>query len=142
MSVFTAIFDALQADTTLMSILTGGLYSGLAVSDISRQLTPAAYDEFGELRPCGLLKGESATPWGPHDDTGRLYVVLWLSAQRDIAALDAARERTYKVLHRAQVSTSVGLFDVRHANDVMGTEVAALDVPTIASRYYATVDRS
>ena len=141
MSAFTAVLAALQNDATLQGILPGGVYSGLETSDISRQATPAAYDEFGEVKPCGLLKVETATPWGPHPDTARLYVVLWLYAQRDIAAIDAGRERAYQVLHRQQLSTTEGIFEVRHASDVMGTEVGGLDLPTIASRFVVTVDR-
>jgi hypothetical protein len=141
MSAFSAIFDILSGDATLMAILAGGTYDGLLVADINRQLTPAAYDEYAELRPCGLLKPETATPWGPLPDSGRLYVMLWLYAQTDYTAIEQARERAYQLLHRQQLSTVDGIFDVRHANDVLGAEVAALNVPTIASRYVVTLNR-
>ena len=141
MSAFSAVFSKLSGDTALLALLTGGLYDGQLVQDISRQATPAAFDAYAEMKPCGILKPESATPWGPLPDGGRLYLVLWLYAQHDYAALDAARERVYILLHRQQVSSAAGIFDVRHANDVLGAELPGLDVPTIASRFVVTLNR-
>ena len=51
MSAYDSIFAALQGDAQLSAILTGGIYDGAEVSDISRQATPAAYDEYSELNP-------------------------------------------------------------------------------------------
>jgi len=138
MSGYAAILAALQGDAALGTILTGGLYDGVAVDDISRQTTPSAYDEWGEMKPCAILKPETQAPVGPHPDGARLFVALWFYQQRGAAQIDAARERAYQVLHRA---TLAGSWDVRHANDVLGTEVAALGVPVIMSRYVATVNR-
>ena len=138
MSAYAAILAALQGDVALAALLPGGLDDGLLVQGISRQGTPAAYDAWQELKPCGLLKPESQAPAGPHPDGARLFVTLWLYQQRGAAEIDAERERAYQVLHRA---TLAGMWDVRHANDVLGTEVAALGVPTIMSRFVATVNR-
>ena len=138
MSAFAAILAALQGDAQLMSILTGGLYDGLDVQDISRQAAPDAYDEWGEMRPAGILKPESQAPTGPYPDSSRLFITLWLYQQAGSGAIDAARERAYQVLHR---KTLAGMWDVRHANDVLGAEVQGLDLPTIMSRYVATVNR-
>jgi len=44
----------LDADMELVALLTGGIYSD--VEEINRQLTPAAFDENGELLPCALIK--------------------------------------------------------------------------------------
>lgn len=141
MSALSAIVSVLQGDETLAGILTGGVYDGLSVPDVSRQATPDAFDAYRELLPCALVKAESATPWGPLPDGGRLYVMVWLYAQHDFEAIDVARQRVYALLHRQRVSTTAGIFDVRHADDVLGAEVAALGVPTIASRYVATIWR-
>jgi hypothetical protein len=139
MSAFAAILQALQGDAALAALLPGGLYDGMAVQDISRQATPDAYDEWGEMKPVGILKPESQTPRGPHPDGARLFVTLWLYQQSGGEAIDAARERAYQVLHRAVLA---GMWEVRHANDVLGAEVQRLDVSVIMSRYAATVNRS
>ena len=141
MTAFAAILQALQGDAALAAILTGGLYDGLAVQDISRQATPDAYDEWGELKPVGLLKPETQTPRGPHPHGARLFVALWLYQQAGSEAIDAARERAYQVLHRSQLAGSGGMWEVLHAGDVLGAEVQALGVPVIMSRYVATVNR-
>jgi hypothetical protein len=142
MSAFGAMVAALQGDATLAGVLTGGIWDGLAVGEISRQATPAAYDEFGELLPCALVMPESAAPAGPLPDGGRVFVMVWLYAQREYAALETARQRVYALLHRVKVGSAAdGVFEVRHANDVLGAQVEALGTPMIASRFVATVWR-
>jgi hypothetical protein len=141
MNPITAIYNALSADSTLTGILSGGLYNWLDTPELSRQATPAAFDEFGEMKPSGLLKPESATPWGPLPDGGRVYIVLWLYDQAGFEALDAARERLYTLLHRQQITTEAGIFDIRHSNDILGGEVPGLDVSMCVCRYYATIYR-
>jgi len=141
MSAYATILATLQGDTQLAGILTGGIYDGAEVSDISRQATPAAYDEYSELKPCAILKPESQAPAGPHPDGARLFVTLWLYQQLGSVQIDAARERAYHLLHRTTIAGSDGLWDVRHANDLLGIELQALGVPAIMSRYVATVNR-
>ncbi len=138
MTAYAAILNALQSDAALTALLPGGLYDGVAVGDISRQTTPNAFNEWGEMLPCAILKPESQAPAGPHPDGARLFVTLWLYQQSGAAEIDAGRERAYRVLHR---QTLAGMWDVRHANDILGAEVAALDVPVIMSRFVATVNR-
>lgn len=140
MSAFSAMVAALQGDATLTGVLTGGIYDGLAVGEVSRQATPAAYDAFGELLPCALVMPESATPAGPLPNGGREFVMVWLYAQHDYAAIETARQRVYALLHRVKVGD--GVFEVRHANDVLGAQVQALGLPMIASRFVATVWRA
>ncbi len=141
MTAFATIFTALEGDAVLATILTGGLYDGTEVNDISRQATPAAYDDYSEMKPCAIVKPETQAPAGPHPDSSRLFVTLWFYQQSGSAAIDAGRERAYQLLHRATLAGSDGLWDVRHANDLLGIEMQALGVPAIMSRYVATVNR-
>ena len=141
MSAYASILAALQGDAQLTAILTGGLYDGTEVSDISRQATPAAYDDYSELKPCAIVKPETQAPAGPHPHGSRLFVTLWFYQQSGSAAIDAGRVRAYHLLHRATLAGSDGLWDVRHATDLLGIEMQALGVPAIMSRYVATVNR-
>ena len=141
MSAYATILAALQGDTQLAGILTGGVYDGMEVTDISRQATPAAYDSYSELKPCAIVKPETQAPAGPHPHGSRLFVTLWFYQQSGSAAIDAGRVRAYQLLHRATLAGSDGLWDVRHANDLLGIEMQALGVPAIMSRYVATVNR-
>ncbi len=141
MSAYATILTALQGDAQLAAILTGGLYDGTVVPDISRQATPAAYDGYSELKPCAILKPETQAPAGPHPDGSRLFVTLWFYQQSGSAAIDAGRVRAYQLLHRSTLAGSDGLWDVRHVNDLLGIEMQALGVPAIMSGYVATVNR-
>ena len=141
MSAYSAILAALQGDATLAGILTGGLYDGTVINDISRQATPAAYDEYSELKPCAIVKSETQAPAGPHSDSSRLFVTIWLYQQSGSADIDVARIRAYHLLHRSTVAGSDGLWDVRHFNDLLGIELQALGAPAIMSRYVATENR-
>lgn len=141
MSAYASILAALQGDAQLTAILTGGVYDGTEVADISRQATPAAYDDYSELKPSAILKPETQAPAGPHPDGSRLYVTLWFYQQSGSSAIDAGRVRAYQLLHRTTLAGSDGLWDVRHANDLLGMELQALGVPAIMSRYVATVNR-
>jgi len=141
MTAFATILAALAGDATLAAILTGGLYDGTEVNDISRQATPAAYDEYSELKPCAIVKPETQAPAGPHPDGSRLYVTVWFYQQNGSTAIDLARVRAYHLLHRTTLAGSGGLWDVQHVNDLLGIEMQALGVPAIMSRYVATVNR-
>lgn len=135
-----AVLATLQADGTLTSTLTGGIHRAV---EISRQATPTAFDGNGEIKPCALLKQETATPWGPHDDSGRLYVVVYFYERSGYTNIEAARKRVYALLHRAKLTPvdGSGNYDLRHANDLIDIEDQALNVPMALSRYVATVQR-
>jgi hypothetical protein len=140
-SAYNDVQGVLSGDASLLAILTGGLYDGLEVREITRQATPNAFDAFGELLPCAITKPETATPWGPHPDSGRLYLLVWFYQQQNHVQIEAARERVYKLLHRQEIAGATGIYDVRHANDLLGVEAQGLDVPMIMSRYVVTVQR-
>ena len=137
----TAIYDLLAADGTLMAALTGGLYADAV--EISRQATAAAYDANGELLPCGLLKQETGTPWGPHEHSGRLYVTLWLYDRDGYMAIETARKRAYALLQRAKLTPSDGSgnYEVTHVGDVLDQEEPSLGATMAMSRYQCTVQR-
>lgn len=136
-----AILAALQADSTLTTTLTGGLYRA---KEISRQETPNAYDANGELLPCALVKQETATPWGPIYDSGRIYATVWFYDRDGYTAIEAARKRVYTLLHRAKLTPvdGSGNYDIRHSGDVLDQEDPVLSVPMAMSRYVCTVQRA
>ena len=135
-----AVVDLLQNDTVLAATLTGRVHRAV---EISRQTTPDAYDSRRELLPCALVKQETATPWGPHDNSGRLYIAIWFYARAGYTAIEAARKRVYILLHRAKLTPSdgSGCYDIRHADDLLDQEEPTLGVPMAMSRYVATVQR-
>lgn len=135
-----AVADLLRSDASLGAILTGGVHRA---AEISRQTTPDAYDQRRELLPCALIRQETATPWGPHAHSGRLYITIWFYDRAGYGAIEAARRRVYQLLHRQKVTPAdgSGCYEVRHANDLLDQEEPALGVPMAMSRYVATIQR-
>ena len=142
--MLTALYNVLIADSTLTGHLTGGLYMAQTVDSISRQNTPNAFDANGEILPCALLKSESATPWGPHYDSAREYVLIYFYQRFGYASIRPARQRVYELTHRTQI-TPVGtdkLWRIDWANDILDSGDQALGAAMIMSRYVATIERN
>lgn len=130
-----AITALLQTDAPLTAILTGGVHRA---QEISRQTTPTAFDANKELKPCALVKQETATPWGVHRDSGRLYVVIYFYDRHGYTNIEAARQRVYALLHRVKVT---GSYEVRHADDVLDQEEESLGAAMAVSRFVVTMER-
>lgn len=124
----------LEADTTLMALLTGGMYTA---TEISRQLTPDVFDANGEVLPCALLVLESEDPVGPYDTSSRLFVVLYLYERQGYTAIDAALNRIYTLMHRQRISGN-GMWEMRHVGDVPDQRDATLNCALALSRYQVT----
>lgn len=141
--MITAIVARLSADATLATALPGGVHTGEAVGRISQQTTPTAFDANREIRPCVLVKAETATPWGPHAHSGRLYVVLYLYQRFGYDSIEAARKRCYSLLQKQQVAPAdgTGCYEIVHANDLLGLEDQALGCSLLVCRYVATLMR-
>jgi hypothetical protein len=138
--MLTAIYNKLIGDTTLMATLTGGVHRA---QEISRQSTPTAFDANLELQPCALLKSSTQTPWGPHFDSSRLYVQIWLYQRHDYTSIETARERIYDLLHRTRLTPTNGdgCYEIVHVGDILDQEDSALGAALAQSRFMATVQR-
>jgi hypothetical protein len=135
-----AIYGRLSGDATLMATLSGGLHTQ---SEISRQLTPAAFDANGEILPCGLLKLETQSPWGPFAHSSRLYFSVMLYQRAGYEAIETARTRLYQLLHEQKATpASGGCWEIRHSGDVLDAEDGALGCSLAVSRFVATVGRA
>lgn len=129
MGLVQNVRDYLAADATLMALLPGGLYAG---GEITRQLTPAAFDANGELSPCGLVNATSDTPDGPTLYAGRMLVSVWLYHRTRDAANETAVARIKTLLHRQVLP---GTYEVRWAFDTSGFEDDALAARAAVTRY-------
>ena len=135
-----AIETLLGTDSTLMSILTGGLHTAV---EITRQETPAAFDSNGEIQPCALLKFDSVAPDGPYEHGAMLHFSLLFYERSGYDNVEAARQRAYVLLHREKVRPATGAcWEIRHADDVLDREDEALGCRLAISRYYAVIRRA
>jgi len=131
MGLRETVQTALQADTTLMALLTGGVHT----TEISRQDTSTAFDANAELKPCALVRVSTDTPTGPYDTSTRTAVEIYFYQRAGYSTIDAALARVFALLNRVKLT---GTWDIRHGDDVMDQEDAALACSLHMSRYYAT----
>lgn len=132
MGLRETVQTALQADTTLMALLTGGVHAAI---EISRQDTPTAFDANAELKPCALVRIPTDTPTGPYDTSTRTAVEIYFYQRAGYSTIDAALARVFALLNRVKL---MGTWEIRHGDDVTDQEDAALACSLHMSRYYAT----
>jgi hypothetical protein len=110
--------DFLAADSALMATLTGGLYPETAgaargQTEVSRDAMPAAFDQSGDVKPCGLVVEDGTVP----DGLGALTtfrVLLYQQYGRDRIA--AAAERIFDLLDGRRFDVAQGfIYEIRFA---------------------------
>lgn len=121
----------LEADATLISLLTGGFYAG---GTINRQDTPAAFDGNSEILPCLLVNAGNTTPAGPFEHSAREFVDVYLYQRSGYDVIDQAIERVYVLLHRQKVGSSGWI--MLHFDDNRDQRDTALSCSLAVSRYY------
>lgn len=126
-----AIVSLLTSDAALMAILTGGIHSATL---ISRQTTPAVYNDDRELRPCALLRFEDESQQQAHATAARLFFVLYFYQRAGYDQIDAARARCYALL-RNTLLAGVQAWEVMHINDVLDQSDDVLAASMSLSRY-------
>jgi hypothetical protein len=126
------VVQALAGDGTIAWLLPGGVWSAL---EISRQNTPAAFDANKELQPCALVSLEAEAPDPTFDTSTRSFVVLHFYQRYGYDKIDLALERSFQVLNRQKL---LGMWDMRHADDVRDQHDDVLDAALHVSRYVVT----
>ena len=129
MSIVQQVRDNLAADATLAALLTGGVH---VAAEVSRQLTPDAFDADSELRPCGLVTMASDGPDGPTAIAGRMLVNVWLYHATSDAANATAVARVRTLLHRTVLP---GTYEARWVFDAPPFEEDALRARGAVTRY-------
>ena len=119
MSYAEAVYDVLNADPTLVAILTGGvyLYRDLGPEGINREDTPDAFNSAGLMLPLVIVKGRGNIPTSFLRDEGAQYastrqvIECWLYDDREAGwdTLKSAAQQIYALLHDRQVAGSFGM---------------------------------
>lgn len=112
MSALAAAKAILEADATLLSTATGGIwsYDETGRLGLSRELTPTAFDANGIIKPAVLLKSRSITPdYILADDSGqyvsaREMLEAWLYQDTGYGAINTMAQRIHVLLHTKQLS--------------------------------------
>lgn len=118
MSIADDVRTKLKADTALMAILTGDVWTG--IKEISRQDAPTAFDGNDELKPCALIKQGTEIPRGPFSKSTRNTILIYLYQQTGNSAIESAIERVLTLLHEKRIGTKT--FQILHENTVRDTD--------------------
>src|SRR5689334_19249376 len=97
------IVTFLQANSEIFAQLTGGIHQTV---EISRQLTPAAFDANKEIKPSALVKAGTETAVGPFDDSVQTPFVIYLYQRSGYEDVLAAEHLIFVALHRKKVGAA------------------------------------
>ena len=133
----------LEADATLLAILTGGIYTSgtVGVDGITRAAAPDAFDADGWLLPCALVKqrGNVTTSdvrdYDAQVSSATQVVEVWFYEDRGYTNIDAAMARVRTLLFGVQLSDS---FELVLTNVVdRGKDIGALNGSSLAKQDWA-----
>lgn len=139
-AIRAAVLAALQADATLMALLTGGLHNVPIQRTPKLSPTDAFHATTRELLPCGYVGVSSDVEDGPATGmrAGRAIIQVFLYQRVGHATIDAAAARVYALLHNQTVSpSSGGSWPLRWANDIPDRYDDTLDCRRTVTRYTA-----
>ena len=111
MSILSAAKALLEADSTLLSTATGGVwdFDETGRMGINRTANAAAFDSTGIIKPCVLLKLRSSTPDYILADDSNQYVSVremleaWFYQDGGFSSIETMRNRVFALLHTKQL---------------------------------------
>ena len=117
MSALSAAKAILEADATLLTTATGGIWDFDETKrlGLNRTTQPTAFDSNGIIKPCVLLKLRSSVPDYILADDSNQYVSAqeilecWFYESSGYANIETMRDRVYVLFHTVQLS---GTFQV------------------------------
>lgn len=148
MTEVEAIHARLNSDSTLTTLLTGGvkLYRDLPTAGISRQSMANAYGADGRLKPIAVVRGRAVVPTNTLRDADGQYtstrqiVEIWF--YDDPAAgydtLYSAAERAYFLLQDRPVTDT---FNVSLVNEINDEREPAMQQSCMLRRDYEIIGR-
>lgn len=127
--------DVMEADNDLMERLTGGVYEAIEVGEVSRQLTPGAFDANKEIKPCALVKLGTEIPRGPYDTSVQTPVQIFFYESRSAVNIDRAMAIVYFLFTGQKVGE--GVWRVEHESTTWNQSDDALDANLGIMRFVA-----
>ena len=137
MSISQDVKTRLETDWTLMNLLPGGVHRA---TEISRQRTPSAFDDNGELRACALVKASDETPDGPRAYAGRQLVEVWAYHPYDLDGVENILDRVHVLLQRHKLPNGA-VWEARAFGGTRNFEDETLQAAAGVGRYEVVVYR-
>ena len=134
MSLADDIKTLLNADATLLAILTGGVHVG--VMEINKQDTPSAYDATKkEIKPCALIKLGVENKLADTRRGVQTPVTIYVYERNGYSSINAAMVKIFDHLNEAKIGTRT--WNIRHSNTVYDQRDIALDCSLATLRFVA-----
>ena len=133
MSLTSDITAILQADHTLMTTLTGGVQDTV---EITRQITPTAFDANGEIKPCALVRTGSEAPIFTKTMAVQTPVIIYFYQRTGYDKIDAALARVFTLLAQRHLGT-LGIWELQFNSEIARTTDEALACSLAVQRYNA-----
>lgn len=133
MSLSDDIKSAMEADDDLMNLLTGGVFAD--VEEISRQLTPAAFNADGEIQPCALIKEGTEIKLGPTRRGVQTPFTVYFYQRSGYDVIEEAMARAFDGLNEQKIG--VGTWNIEHDVTVRQQRDTALDCALGSLRFVA-----
>jgi hypothetical protein len=133
MTLSSELKTVLQANASLMAVLTGGIF--VDVEELSLQKTPGAFDTNKEVKPCVLIKVPNETPAGPYKTSVRTTIVIYFYQRSGYDKIAAAMVYAYGELNEEKIGT--GVWNIEHVNSVHQQRDQALDCALGLLRFMA-----
>lgn len=129
MTTAATIKTLLAADSTLMTALTGGVYTveELGRSGISRLALPSAHDPY--LKPLAVVRCEGIREMRPAFDgvtsvvREAVSITFYADGDAGYAALHAARARAFTLLHGVNLSGAGRAWWMRSEDDLRDSKL-------------------
>jgi len=129
MSLTGDIKDLLEADTALMAILTGGVHDAV---EISRQLTPGAFDANNEIKPCALVKTGTETAVHNKISAMQTSLTIYFYQRTGYTVIDVALARVLAILN---LYHAVNIWEIEFNNEIARSTDDALASSLAVQRY-------
>jgi hypothetical protein len=124
----------MQADTELMALLTGGVYSAIAVGEVSRQYTPAAFDENKEIMPSALVSMGTEVIQGPYHNSVKTPVMVYFYQRIGSDIIEQALNLVYELFNYQKLD---GTWLVEHDMSIFNQADQALACSLCLLRFMA-----
>jgi len=134
MTITAQVVTRLTSDSALMALLTGGVFDGAIVGEITRQSAASAFDSNAEIEPCALVTEAEETAIAPYLTSARLTLSLYFYQRSGYAAIGPAAARAYALLQRTKISNAP-IWQIRHMTDLHQQEDQALQCSLEISHY-------
>lgn len=131
MSLSATITDLLTADTSLMETLTGGVQDAV---EISRQLTPGAFDANGEILPCALIKTGNENALQRKISAVQTTLTIYFYERTGFLSIDLALEKVLEILSQQHLGES-SIWEVQFNIEIARTTDDALNCSLAVQRY-------